>query len=73
MVEFLLGMAIRRIFGSDSDSYKKSVKKQDFARIADSWNFSGFGLRNLAIYFKGLFRNNKYKLCVKFNFFVFSK
>ena len=31
LVEFLLGMAIRRIFGSDSDSYKISVKNPGFS------------------------------------------
>ena len=42
-IYFILGMAIRRIFGSDSDSYKNPFKKEtDFPRIVDSWNFSGF-------------------------------
>ena len=53
-----LGLAIRRIFGSDadSDSLKNPLKKNpDFPRISDSWNFSGlrifgFGLLILAIF-----------------------
>ena len=52
-----IGVAIRRIFGSDwdSDSYKNPFKKNpDFPRISDSWNFRGlrifgFGLLILAI------------------------
>ncbi len=64
-VLFFLGLAIRRIFGSDadSDSLKNPLNKNpDFPRISDSWNFSGlrifgfgfrifgFGLLILAIF-----------------------
>ena len=45
MATKILGVAIRRIFGSDadSDSYKNPFEKDpDFPRILDSWNFSGF-------------------------------
>ena len=54
-----LGMAIRRILGSDSD----------FSRIKDSWNFSGlriFILRVLEIFFIVFF---KIKIFIKFYFF----
>ncbi len=44
-----LGMAIRRIFGSDLDFFQKSDKKVGFS---DSWNFSGFGFGILAIILK---------------------
>ena len=44
-----LGMAIRPILGSDSDSYKNPCSPW----IADSWNFSG--LRILAILLKDCF------------------
>ena len=44
-----LGLAIRQIFGQDSDSYKNPSKnKTDLPRIPDSYFFDGF--RILAIF-----------------------
>ena len=68
-------MAIRRIFLSDSDTYKNQFKKEtNFPRIAESRNFSGlrifgFGFQILAI-FKDFIINKNYVL--NSTFFVFS-
>ncbi len=64
-------MAIRRIFGSDSDSCKYPFKKTGFSKdcaFLEFWQIADLDFRNI---FKGLFR---IKICVKFDFFfVFSK
>ncbi len=67
-------MAIRRIFGSDSDSSKNPFKKTAFTPIADSQNFVDFWIRiaDFSNIFKGLFINKKYVLNFSL-FFVFSE
>ena len=68
-------MSIRRIFGSDSESYKNPLKKLDFPRIADSLEFKWIADFRISIaddfsnIFKGLFITKNYMLLLNLTLF----